>query len=315
MFFREQKCLILSKNMTTPILFSIVIPTYNRAHIISKTIESVLSQSYTSYEVIIVDDGSTDNTEEVVKKYLSDKVFYFKKRNEERAAARNFGTLKAKGDYINWLDSDDLIYPDNLATAVEIIHKYNGPEVFVQGFDVLDSQGKVLFSSHFPLDVKTKIYKGNPWGNSPVMVRRDIAVSNLFNDDRDLSASEDYELWLRLAAKYQIHTSDKRTVAYIYHNENSTLAMRDPDQLIKRFTKFLHYTTSNKELLTFLGTHQNFFIMKNYLLLAVDLMIGNHRKPGLRYLKKAFFISPELVFQKGFFAFIKYYFRSITIVK
>ena len=147
------------------------------------------------------------------------------------------------------------------------------------------------------------------------MVRRDIAVSNLFNDDRDLSASEDYELWLRLAAKYQIHTSDKRTVAYIYHNENSTLAMRDPDQLIKRFTKFLHYTTSNKELLTFLGTHQNFFIMKNYLLLAVDLMIGNHRKPGLRYLKKAFFISPELVFQKGFFAFIKYYFRSITIVK
>ena len=82
--------------------FSIVIPAYNRAHLISKTLDSVLNQSYENFEVIIVDDGSTDNTEEVVKPYLADQRFrYYWKSNGERGAARNFGVLKSNGEFVH----------------------------------------------------------------------------------------------------------------------------------------------------------------------------------------------------------------------
>ena len=77
---------------------SVIIPTYNRAHLIAGTLDSILAQKYQDFEIIIVDDGSTDDTEMVVASYLSDNVSYYKKENGERGAARNFGASKAKGD-------------------------------------------------------------------------------------------------------------------------------------------------------------------------------------------------------------------------
>src|SRR5262245_32601052 len=107
------------------IFFTIVIPTYNRAQLIDATIQSVLQQTYRNYEVIVVDDGSTDNTEEVVKKYLAPNFIYYKLEHGERSAARNFGTSKAKGDYINWFDSDDIMLPNHLEELNKAIKQHN----------------------------------------------------------------------------------------------------------------------------------------------------------------------------------------------
>ena len=108
--------------MSQPI-FTIVIPTYNRAHLIVKTIDSVLNQKFKDFELIIVDDGSIDNTELVVAPYLNSFVHYYKNKNAERAAARNFGILKSIGKYVTFCDSDDIIYPDYLSNAYETIRK------------------------------------------------------------------------------------------------------------------------------------------------------------------------------------------------
>ena len=107
------------------ILFSIIIPTYNREKFIVKTIQSVLSQTYTNFELIIVDDGSTDNTEKFVRNVKDNRIKFFKKENKERGAARNYGTNKAKGDYITFLDSDDLLYSKYLEEANRFIQKTN----------------------------------------------------------------------------------------------------------------------------------------------------------------------------------------------
>jgi glycosyltransferase involved in cell wall biosynthesis/peptidoglycan/xylan/chitin deacetylase (PgdA/CDA1 family) len=296
-------------DMRTPIFFSIVIPTYNRAHLISSTLESILAQTYSNYEVIIVDDGSTDNTEETVRKYLSDKVHYYKKANAERAAARNFGTHLAKGDYINWFDSDDVMFPNHLQEALNLILKYDSPEVFAQGHQYQDISGNVLQAFAYPSDIRAEMHKGNPVANSPVMVRRDIALANLFNEDRGLSGSEDYELWLRLASRYYIYASSKITVAVVFHNERSVVTMTDPDQLITRYTKFIQYTTSDSAVVALLGDHKKDFEMKNYLLLAVDLANNNHPGQGKKYLQKAFSCSPGLLAERGFYAFLKHYIR------
>ena len=86
--------------------FSIIIPTYNRAAFLPKAIESVLAQTYTDWELIVVDDGSTDNTREVVAQYNDERIIYIYQENAERSAARNNGISQAKGDFICFMDSD-----------------------------------------------------------------------------------------------------------------------------------------------------------------------------------------------------------------
>src|SRR6187431_742724 len=100
------------------IFFSVIIPTYNRAHFILEAVDSILAQNYSSFEAIIVDDGSTDNTRSVIEnKYARDtRVRYFQKKNEERGAARNFGLKEAKGNYAVFFDSDDWMQPHYLDT-------------------------------------------------------------------------------------------------------------------------------------------------------------------------------------------------------
>ena len=89
--------------------FSIIVPTYNREEYIIKCIDSILDQTYDNFEAIIIDDGSTDNTDNLVKKYHDKRIKYFKNTNHGIGYSRNFGLNKAKGDYIFFLDSDDYL--------------------------------------------------------------------------------------------------------------------------------------------------------------------------------------------------------------
>lgn len=101
-------------------MISVIIPTYNRAHLISRAIDSVINQTYENWELLIVDDASTDNTEEVVKIYVSDsRIKYIKaKKNGGNAVARNLGVNTASGNYIAFVDSDDEYHPDYLSKAL-----------------------------------------------------------------------------------------------------------------------------------------------------------------------------------------------------
>ena len=94
------------------ILFSIILPTFNRSYLIQKAIKSVLCQSYPVFELIIVDDGSKDNTGEVVKSFKDQRIKYYYLENQGRSFARKQGIKKSQGDYISFLDSDDFYKPD-----------------------------------------------------------------------------------------------------------------------------------------------------------------------------------------------------------
>src|SRR5687768_455415 len=109
---------------------SVVVPSYNRADLIAKTIISLQKQTYSNYEIIIVDDGSTDGTEEVIKEILDKRTFYVRKENAERAVARNFGAKLAKGEYVNFFDSDDIALENHLQEAAGLILRFANPEWF-----------------------------------------------------------------------------------------------------------------------------------------------------------------------------------------
>jgi len=124
-------------------LISVVIPTYNRAAYLGRALQSVFAQTFKDFEVIVVDDGSTDNTADIVNAW-KDKIHYFYQKNQGRAVARNKGIELAKGKYIAWLDSDDEWYPDRLARQVPVMEKNADTGMTLGHIDFIDQDNKKL---------------------------------------------------------------------------------------------------------------------------------------------------------------------------
>ena len=127
-------------------MISIVTPCYNAEHTISETIESVIAQTYTDWELLVVDDCSTDKSAEIIKNFQlkDDRIKYFKLEvNSKVAAARNFGVTKAKGEYIAFVDSDDLWLPEKLAIQVDTLNTHN-TAICCTSFLRMDDNGKNL---------------------------------------------------------------------------------------------------------------------------------------------------------------------------
>jgi len=129
-------------------LVSIIIPAYNRAHIVRQTVDSVLAQTYAHFEAIIVDDGSTDNTREVLASYTDPRVRYFYKHNGGLSSARNFGLSVANGEYIAFLDSDDVWHPWKLAAQVEIFRRHPSVGLVWTDMSSFTDDGTILEERH-----------------------------------------------------------------------------------------------------------------------------------------------------------------------
>ncbi|MBK8368417.1 MAG: glycosyltransferase family 2 protein [Bacteroidetes bacterium] len=116
-------------------MISIITPAYNAGNYIAETIESVLAQTYQNWELIIVDDGSTDNTADIVKSYLTDaRIQYFYQKNGKQGKARNLAISHSKGTYLAFLDADDLWIPKKMQLQMQVIQTHNVDVVFSQGW-------------------------------------------------------------------------------------------------------------------------------------------------------------------------------------
>ena len=288
------------------ILFSIVVPTYNREKFIVKTIQSVLSQTYTNFELIIVDDGSTDNTEKFVKNVKDKRIKFFKKENEERGAARNYGTNKAKGKYINFFDSDDLAYMNHLSEAMVMLHKFNKTEVFHLGYDIKNSKGNIVKRNKLVTDINNSLVHGNCLSCNGVFIRSDIAKKHPFSTIRALSASEDYLLWLKLAARYTIHSSLIVTSTIIEHSSRSVMII-NMNALIKRKELMLIEMFSDKEIIKKYFKNKFKITQNTYSYISLHIALSKQsKKTALKYLFKAINQSPMFMFKRRFFAIIKH---------
>lgn len=287
--------------------FSIIIPTYNRAHFILKTIQSALNQTHTDFEVIVVDDGSTDGTEDVLKSVTDSRVYYYKKTNAERGAARNFGILKAKGEYVNCLDSDDLLYPNHLQVANDTIIKLNKPEVFHLGYEVKNENGGLINRiDHLPPSANQVLIKGNILSCDGVFIRADIANGNLFNENRILSALEDWELWLRLASRFTFHTNNTITSVIINHDKRSVL-VTEKEKLLNRFDALFKTVLTNPDIVKYYKGSLNVFKSYCYTYIALHLALTKkYKSDALTYLMKGIKENPGTIFTKRFLATIKH---------
>jgi glycosyltransferase involved in cell wall biosynthesis len=202
--------------------FSIVIPSYNRANMIGKAIESVLAQTYADWELVIVDDGSKDNTKEVVAGYADKRIRYIYQDNAERSAARNNGIANAAGQYICFLDSDDYYLPSRLQLLHDAISiQENKMAVFYTGI-AFEKNGKITNRPELE-NTFGNFYDYLPnaiIGNPQACAYRQILLEHQFNPAFNIG--EDMELWLRICGHYPFIYLDKQwTVVATEHEDRS----------------------------------------------------------------------------------------------
>ncbi|MCE3228433.1 MAG: hypothetical protein K0S32_2984 [Bacteroidetes bacterium] len=208
-------------------MVSVIIPAYNYGHFIAETIDSLLAQTYTDFEIIIVDNGSTDETQTVLKKYNDKRIICVKQENHGVSHARNTALRMAKGEYILFLDADDLIEKRKLETSVEFLEQNPDVDIVYSDMRYFKSGNKNELFYEYHCEPN-----GKPWmkyisgqgkelvktilgGNimvicSPVFRSSLLKECGLFNEE--LLANEDWELWMRFLLankKLQYHDASE----------------------------------------------------------------------------------------------------------
>lgn len=189
---------------------TIIIPLYNKQDSINITIDSILSQDFRDYEIVVVDDGSTDSSVDIVKSIADERIFIYQKRNGGPASARNYGVKKARGEWILFLDADDTLEKNALVLASQNIKKHSFVDVFSYSqYMAIDNIKWIPKANHtngyifFPFFnyYLSRIYPGP----GRMIVKRDILLKESFRED--IKRHEDTELVFRLMRKYRFYAS------------------------------------------------------------------------------------------------------------
>ncbi len=185
---------------------SVVIPTFNHAHYLEEAVKSVLTQTLTDWELIVVDDGSTDNTQEIVANLADLRVRYLYQPNRGLGAARNTGIRAARGELVALLDADDIWHPMFLEQAVSVLDSDNDVGAVYAGFQYMRADGTplptVICRTAEPDSFRAALECGNWLSSSAVVVRSHwYQAAGLFDEDRRLGGVADYDMWLRLSRR------------------------------------------------------------------------------------------------------------------
>lgn len=224
-------------------------PAYNAAPFISQSIQSIINQSHENWELIIINDGSIDITEDIVLEFMKfdNRIKLLSKKNAGVASARNDGINYASGEYFAFLDSDDIW--NNEFLALNLQHTKYSKLIFSR-YNLIHNQFNIRprFLKKSGFIAKNKILKNNPIGTLTVFVHKNIISCNRF--DEDLFGPEDWDLWLTLSKKYDWYFADFCAAKYRMHvNGISRSALRMYKQeliVLKKHTIKDKITTINK---------------------------------------------------------------------
>jgi len=212
-------------------LVSVIMPAYNHGRFIGGAIRSVLDQTYKNFELMVIDNYSEDNTEEMVRSFGDARIKYFKFRNNGViASSRNFAIKRSTGRYIAFLDSDDTWLPFKLRSQVDRLEENSDAGLMYTKCLVM-KDGKTYRTSP-----RMNLYNGRVFGrmvlmvNVPIltaMIRKEVVEKiGLFDEDINLVAVEDWEYWIRLSKAYRVVSSAEPSAIYREHDKNISKSLR-----------------------------------------------------------------------------------------
>lgn len=190
---------------------SVVTAVYNGQEYLNIAIDSILQQTHKNLELVIIDDGSSDNSKEIVKAYADKRIRYIYQANKGLAAALNRGIKEATGSYIARMDCDDISYPSRLADQIRYLEKNKSVMMVGTSFDLIDQDGRIIDRSiHLdrPKDIELEFLVRNPFGHGTVMIRKEaFKKTGVYDTDQPI---EDYELWWRIVQSYPMANIPKQ---------------------------------------------------------------------------------------------------------
>ena len=279
-------------------LFSVIIPTYNHAHLISKCLQSLIDQSCTNWEAIVVNNYSDDNTVEVVESFSDPRIKLINFHNNGViAAARNEGIRNSKAEWIAFLDSDDWWYPSKLS---EVVDKLEDNDVIFHKLDVhgpsgrswKSLRGRCLSSPIFD----DLMVKGNQIPNSSAVIRKEIVEQvGYLSDDPNLFAVEDFDLWLRVSKiTEKFFYLNKSLGAYWVGDGNCSNASRKSIERMKNLYS-IHLPSVSK------GSSQSACAILNYIVTRERMICGDKNLSidflkGIPHLRRIKFIINSIAF-------------------
>lgn len=240
------------ENLTPNI--SVILPVYNGALYLKESINSILNQTYTNFEFIILNDGSTDNSEEIILSYSDKRIKYYKHTNCGLAATLNLGLNLALGTYIARQDQDDISHKTRFEKQVDFLE--NNLEINLLGTRAKifeNNSSDVRFHKHatHPADLKFDLLFNNPFVHSSVMFKKTI-IQNIGNYITDRNLYEDYNLWSRIAVNSSVANLSEVLVDYRHHNEGLS-------KNISNFKEYALYNQGVENLKKIFGLHEQHF--------------------------------------------------------
>jgi glycosyltransferase involved in cell wall biosynthesis len=289
--------------------FSIIIPIYNRAEFIPRIIKSFLNQIFEDFELIIVNDGSTDNSREIINSFKDPRIKCFHIENSERGFARNYGAKMAEGEYLNFFDSDDIPYYNHLSNAYNFIIKNSNPSIFNVGYKIINPDGSIhLKETDFNYNINERLIKTNFFACNSIFLKRNTFSENPFHESRVLASSEDWELWLRLSSRYQIISSNEITFQMNNHGSRSLFTI-SPDKIVKRDLLLIKLLMNDKFFTSTYKKYLPMFISERFTFFAlIYSLTKENRMDVLKYLWKAFSNDFWVITRKRFWASLKHLF-------
>jgi glycosyltransferase involved in cell wall biosynthesis len=278
--------------------------------LILDTLNSIRNQSFVDYELIIIDDGSTDNTKEVVENYIAEIGFknwyYYYKTNGERGAARNYGVERAKGQFVTFLDSDDLFYSNHLELANAFLVNKPSVEIFHSAYEFKNLGSNITKKVSYPsYSLNEAILKGNIISCFGVFLKKEILFNYPFSEDRKLSGSEDWLLWLELLPKHIFYFQNIVTGCMIEHEQRSVLNFNE-GELKNRADLLFHALLNNSEFIKKFGIKTVNAIYAHMLTYAaLHLVLLGKRKEGILMLILAIKMDYSELFKKRTLGILK----------
>jgi len=256
----------MDKNLAEP-LVSIVMPAYNAAEYIDSAIESILSQSFKNFELLIIDDGSTDDTVKIIKSYSKKdkRIIFVSRKNKGLIKTLNEGIEYARGKYIARHDADDISHKKRLEHQVRFLDKNTDVALVGSNYHVIDNQNKVIDTTNIfttSSDLKLVLVIQNQFAHGSVMIRKEM-LSKIATYDSQYTDAEDYDLWTRISHRFKVANLKQPLYKWRKHRHGVTaksgLSMKSQIEVIRQ--REFNFFIENRKTYSLLRWH--FFSLKD----------------------------------------------------
>lgn len=302
--------------------FSIVIPLYNKEKYIEKTLKSVLNQSFTDFEILIVNDGSTDGCVEKILRFKDERLKIFHQENKGVSVARNKGIKESQAEYICFLDADDEWMSDYLQNLHETILKFPDAGIYCSRYFTKINEKKLCKN---PIENISDDYEGYVSDFFASSLRYRIALTsavcvhkNVFYEiggfDEKISSGQDLDYWIRIAQKYPVVITNKETMIYNFQLPDSLSKTNINKKTLPDFSKFSEEEQENPSLKKFLDLYRTEYALHFHIVgneAQKDEFLKNVNQNTLPLKTKILFSLPSFILRK--LLFTKRYLKRLGI--